>query len=279
MTVDSDCVLHSPVTPDLLFDSSGKLLLPHSFRFQGAYWLPQLEYFTGPKTYHGHFMVSQPVSFARATLPAYRAWIRQTAGSRQPPLPFGGTRQNASRCYLDEVSDFIRERSRVVAGPRGWTRFCWMCQLGTFLQLAHSRAALVKLPPSLGQGWSQAHWRMHAEPYNLQDLDERRSPSPYMRFAAHVSWEPNDKLWRAAPYARKAAAIVEAGLCRALGNASSRLCMNESSHTSVRRELIDDMSFRYCEFSWGEPRHRESRIGSYLEHLWRAERASRAVAT
>ena len=77
----------------------------------------------------------------------------------------------------------------------------------------------------------------------------------------------------------EAAAIVEAGLCRALGNASSRLCMNESSHTSVRRELIDDMSFRYCEFSWGEPRHRESRIGSYLEHLWRAERASRAVAT
>ena len=152
--------------------------------------------------------------------------------------------------------------------------------------------AALKLPPSQSQGWSHATWRMHSDPYNLLNLDDRRSPSPYMRFAVHLGYEPTFQPLKSAPYARKATTIVEAGLCRALGSAASRLCVNESyrasdarasspdgTAASVRgRGLIDDLSFRYCEFSWGEPRHRESRLGSYLENLWRSERESRTAA-
>ena len=113
VTFDSDCILHSPVTPDLLFDERGKLLLPYTAVFQDSLWNADVEFFTGEGTFHGHSMMTQPVSFARETFPAYRSWMVEVR----------------HECYFDAVTRHMTARP-----PRD---FCWMCQLLTFLQISN----------------------------------------------------------------------------------------------------------------------------------------------
>jgi hypothetical protein len=118
VTIDSDCVLHSPVTPDLLFGTGGKLLLPYSAAFQAGMWTALVDWFTGPGTYRFHTMVSQPVSFHRSTLKAFRAWYNREKG----------------QCYLDRVDELVKSGVPV-------DTFCWMCQLGAFLAMTNETLA------------------------------------------------------------------------------------------------------------------------------------------
>lgn len=90
VTIDSDCAFHSPVTPDVLFNDGGRLLLPISRIFQLGYWDAAVEFFTGDGTFSSHTMVSQPVAFALDTFAAYRSWIRERHGA----------------CYFDMVARF-----------------------------------------------------------------------------------------------------------------------------------------------------------------------------
>ena len=117
VTLDSDCALHSPVTPDLLFDARGRLLLPHSAVYQPYYWYLSVEHFFVLGSYTSHSMITQPVSFARETFVAYREWITNSH----------------SECFFDSVTrylDLVLPPRRVYMGA-----YCWMCQLLTFLQL------------------------------------------------------------------------------------------------------------------------------------------------
>ena len=112
VTIDSDCVLHSPVTPRLLF-RDGKIRLPYSRAFQAGMWESLVEFFIGPGTFKFHTMVSQPVTFHRSTLAAFREWYKAA---------HNGT------CYLDDVARALDEVDPGLMGA-----FCWMCQLGGFL--------------------------------------------------------------------------------------------------------------------------------------------------
>ena len=96
VTVDSDVIFHSPVTPSLLFDDEGKILLAWSTGFQQTLWGKGVEYFTGSGTYVGHSMVSQPVTIHRSTLLAYRQWYAIA---------------NDGKCLLDRVVDFSESRN------------------------------------------------------------------------------------------------------------------------------------------------------------------------
>ena len=118
VTIDSDCVFHSPVTPGLLFDKRGRVLLPWSGTFQSKLWKGPVEFFTGPGTYLGQSMVSQPVTVHRATLSAYRRWYAQ---------------QHGGRCLLEGVAAFLDTKTPVVG-------YCWMCQINSFLQITGETA-------------------------------------------------------------------------------------------------------------------------------------------
>lgn len=113
LSLDSDCALHSPVTPDLIFDEKGRVLLAHSKLFQTGMWDGAVEYFTGNNTFISHTMVTQPIVFVRETLAAYRDWHKRVKGD----------------CYYDSVSRFYSENHGLVKGT-----FCWMCQLDTFIR-------------------------------------------------------------------------------------------------------------------------------------------------
>ena len=181
VTTDSDTVLHSPVTPDVLFDEHGKLsiLLPHTFTFQDYYWGGAVEFFTGAGTYASHTMVSQPVAFVRETFAAYRAWMRVRRGE----------------CYFDAVVNFFLETRKVITDGRGGkpsievTWFCWMCQLNTFLQLTGETAL---------------------QAYIMIDIDDPSTKNPYQRYAVHTSYEL---------IGLQHSQILVQGLCRALGDA------------------------------------------------------------
>jgi hypothetical protein len=112
VTIDSDCVLHSPVTPRLLF-RDGRIRLPHSLAMQPGMWDAMVEQFLGAGTFMFHTMVSQPVTFHRSTLAAFREWYKAA---------HNGT------CYLDDVARALDEVDPGLMGA-----FCWMCQLGGFL--------------------------------------------------------------------------------------------------------------------------------------------------
>ena len=146
VTIDSDCVLHSPVTPRLLF-RDGKIRMPHSARFQRTMWKTNIEFFTGPGTYKFQTMTSQPVTFHRSTLAAYREWY---------------TAAHNGTCYLDGVVRMLHKLGPITKG-----RYCWMCQLGTFLNMTGITADL----------------------YDLVNLDQP-TPHPYQRMAVHVPYEP-----------------------------------------------------------------------------------------
>ena len=133
VTFDSDCALHSPVTPDLLFDDRGKLLLPHSNDFQRGSFDFSVNFFIAPGAFQSHPMVSQPVSFAHETFAAYRAWVAQRSGGE---------------CYYDTVVRFVSTASGVDR-----QLYCWMCQLLTFMQttnLTLDKYALVDLDNKTG---------------------------------------------------------------------------------------------------------------------------------
>ena len=132
VTFDSDCALHSPVTPYLLFDDRGKLLLPHSNDFQRGTWDSSVKFFIAPGAFQSHSMVSQPIAFAHETFAAYRAWVAQRSGGE---------------CYYDTVVRFVNTASAVDR-----QLYCWMCQLLTFMQFTQTldKYALVDLDNKTG---------------------------------------------------------------------------------------------------------------------------------
>ena len=57
VTIDSDCVFHSPVTPDLIF-REGRVLLASSGLFQKTMWKGSVDAVLGPDLYQRHYMVT-----------------------------------------------------------------------------------------------------------------------------------------------------------------------------------------------------------------------------
>ena len=229
VTIDSDCAFHSPVTPDLLFDDSRHLLLPHSRNFQRGAWNKSVEFFTGAGTFSSHTMVSQPVAFARETFPAFRAWMLEHHGT----------------CYFDAVARFhtdsppigiLADLLRVFAMRKKEhlvrSSFCWMCQLGTFMQVS-------------GRTLSS---------YNMVDLDDD-SGQVYQRMAIHGTYDADET----GDFVSSARRAVREGLCRVLGQATLPDC------ASVDHSYVDRVTFAYADFPWAQPAARAAmRVKQYV---------------
>ena len=195
VTIDSDCVLHSPVTPRLIF-RDGRIRLPHSTAFQAGAWNALVERFTGAGTFAHHTMVSQPVAFHRSTFAAYRAWYKRTRG----------------RCYLEDVARMLRETTPPV-DPL-W--FCWMCQLGTFVNATG----------------------LTAGEYDMVDVDAP-TDRPYQRLAIHVNYE----MAPGADYDASSRLIANQGLCRVAGDAVPGCA-------GAPAEYLQDHLFKHHTYEW-----------------------------
>ena len=177
VTVDSDVIFHSPVTPDLLFNEKGNILLAWSAKFQQELWSREVEFFTGSATYVGHSMISQPVTVHRSTLIAYRQWYAS---------------MNGGSCLLDSVVDFVNSNSRELRKDQ----YCWMCQINTFLQTTGLTADCYELIDV--ESFSSRPYRRFAVHVNYESLSGVVMP---------VRNE----------FARTVNAGIQQGLCLALG--------------------------------------------------------------
>jgi hypothetical protein len=214
VTIDSDCVLHSPVTPRLLF-RDGRVRLPHTTVFQAGMWNAMVERFTGSGTFKHHTMVSQPVALHRSTFAAYRSWYKQTHG----------------RCYLDKVADMLSEQP-----PVDVISFCWMCQLGTFVNATGATA----------------------REYDMVDLDAP-ADHPYQRLAVHV----NHEMAPGADYDASARLITNQGLCRAAG-------ARVPGCAGAPLDYLRNHLFKYYTYEWAtDTASREREAAAYVDEVRR----------
>lgn len=194
VTIDSDCLLHSPVTPSLLF-RDGKIRIPHSRGFQPGMWDSMVEHYLGAGSFKFQFMVSQPVTFHRKSLKAYRDWHKSNGG----------------RCYLDAVAASLDS-----VKPDVLNFFCWMCQLGSFINNTGTTAEL----------------------YDFVDLDAP-TDHPYQRMAIHTTYEKAPGL----DYDASSKLMVKQGLCWSVGH-------QLAGCKDVALDYLHDHLFKYYDFQW-----------------------------
>ena len=196
VTIDSDCVFHLPVTPDLIF-RHGKVILTSSRRFQETLWRSSVDAILNPGLYDGHYMVTQPVVFALSTFSSFRKWFHKTQGI----------------CYEDKLATI---------SPRFYHTFCWMCQLGTYLERGNPH-------------------KNDSEQYWYHNFDDSKS-EPIVRYAVHLTYELNGRIncSKATCYEENIRQIITQGLCHAFGMSVFQVCSNHSDFT-----YINELTFSY----------------------------------
>lgn len=223
VTVDSDCVFHSPVTPDLLF-RQGKVILASSRTFQPTMWGDNVNFMLGAGLYDGHYMVTQPVTFSLATFSSFRKWFYESKHT----------------CYEERLAQLP---------SNFYSTFCWMCQLGTYLEKGNSARSVYN-----------QHWYQHLDDASLE---------PMIRYAIHVTYEPLMVAECRDPkcYDESVNAIIKQGLCRAFGSSMFHICTNYSTLAYVNKH-----TFLYGQdgFQAAPESARSVTLGGYLERLHNA---------
>ena len=220
VTVDSDCIFHSPVTPDLIF-RDGRVILASSRTFQRELWNASLDSMMGAGMYDGHYMVTQPVTFALSTFSSFRDWFYSSKG----------------RCYEDQLSHL---------SPDHYQLFCWMCQLGTYLERGKPT-----------QSEYEKYWFQHMENATLE---------PILRYAIHVSYEPyhGQQCKEQKCYEKSANEIIRQGLCRVFSPPLLKACPKYSNLYYINR-----VTFLYAntEIQAASRKARKNTLRGYLERL------------
>ncbi|CAF1400705.1 unnamed protein product [Adineta steineri] len=220
VTIDSDCIFHSPVTPDLIF-RQGKVILPSSRTFQKEMWVKPLNSIMGAGMYDGHYMVTQPVTFSLSTFSSFRQWFNESKG----------------KCYEDQI---------VQLSPNYYQEFCWMCQLGTYLERGHPQ-------------------KSEYEKYWFHHLDNE-TVEPILRYSIHVPYEPyNSKVCQEPKcYEKSMNEVIREGLCRAFGSVIFEFCTKY-----LHLHYINNVTFSYAhtEIQAADESARTIALTSYLERL------------
>ena len=223
VTIDSDTVFHSPVTPDLIF-RHGRIILPSSRIFEKDVWRSSVNAMLDAGSYDGHCMTTQPLVFARTTFPTFRKWFYESKGV----------------CYEDRLA---------AMSPKEYPKFCWMCQLGTYLE----------------RGYSPKH---DHDRYLYHNLDNA-SLEPIIRYALHVTYEPYRAGFCDEPkcYAKSADEIIKQGLCRAFGSSIFEVCAHQSDLA-----YVNEVTFLYGhrQIQTANSSSRSGALKNYLERLKRA---------
>jgi hypothetical protein len=220
VTVDSDCIFHSPATPDLIF-RQGKVILLLSRTFQRDIWLKSVNAMLGAGMYDGHYMVTQPVTFSLSTFSSFRQWFYESKG----------------KCYEDQLSQLSSDN---------YQDFCWMCQLGTYLERGHPKTTEYS-----------KYWFQHLDNKTLE---------PILRYSIHVTYEPYDsnQCHELRCYEKSANEVVGEGLCRAFGSSIFHGCTNY-----VSMHYINKVTFLYAhtDIQAADQSARTTALTAYLERL------------
>ena len=220
VTIDSDCIFHTPVTPDIIF-RQGKVILASSRTFQGNLWVQSLDAMLGAGLYNGHYMVTQPVTFALSTFSAFRRWFYNSK----------------KKCYEDQLSQL---------SPNNYQLFCWMCQLGTYLERGNPE-----------QTEYEKYWFLHLDNSTLE---------PMLRYSIHVTYEPSDSSQCEEPicYEKSANEVIRQGLCRAFGSSIFSVCTNSSN-----LDYVNKVTFFYAHTNIQAANEtvRMNAVKSYLDRL------------
>jgi hypothetical protein len=220
VTIDSDCIFHSPVTPDLIF-REGRVILASSRTFQREYWLKPVDSMLGVGMYDGHYMVTQPVTFSLSTFSSFRQWFYETK----------------KKCYEDQLSHL---------SPDSYLWFCWMCQLGTYLERGNPEQSEYK-----------KYWFQHLDNNTLE---------PMLRYAIHVTYESYDSERCEEPkcYEKSANEGIRQGSCRAFGSSIFHFCSNYP-----HLNYINNVTFLYArtDIQAANKSARINAVISYLERL------------
>jgi hypothetical protein len=172
VTIDSDCIFHSSVTPDLIF-RQGRVILASSRTFQRNMWVNSLTAMMGVGMYGGHYMATQPITFALSTFAAFRKWFYEFQ----------------KVCYEERLAQL---------DAKHFGAFCWMCQLGAYLERAYPI-----------QNECQLYWYQHMDNPLLE---------PILRYSIHVTYEGYDSpdCQKYSCYEKTTNEVVKQGLCRTL---------------------------------------------------------------
>ncbi len=220
VTIDSDCIFHSPVTPDLVF-RQGRVILASSRTFQKGAWDKPLDGMMGVGMYDGHYMVTQPITFSVSTFSSFRRWFHESK----------------EKCYEDQLSQL---------SPDNYGMFCWMCQLGTYLEKGNPE-------------------RTEYNKYWYQHLDDS-TIEPILRYAIHVTYEHYNSTGceEAKCYEKSANEAIRQGLCRAFGSSIFRFCKNYPNMDYIDKVTL---SYAHQEIQAAGLNARASAVIRYLERL------------
>ena len=220
VTIDSDCIFHSPVTPDLIF-REGRIILASSRTFQSEYWRQPVDFMLGAGMYDGHYMVTQPVTFALSTFSSFRQWFYETY----------------NKCYEDRLSQLSSDN---------YLWFCWMCQLGTYLEKGNPK-----------QNDYKKYWFQHLDNQTLE---------PMLRYSIHVTYEPYASARCEEPecYEKTANEVIGQGLCRAFGSFIFDFCTNYSNFSYVNNVTF---FYAHADLQAADRDARISALTGYLERL------------
>lgn len=220
VTIDSDCVFHSPVTPDLIF-RQGRVILPSSRPFQRELWLKPLESMLGVGMYDATYMVTQPVTFSLSTFSSFRRWFYEAKG----------------KCYEDQLSQL---------SPDNYEYFCWMCQLGAYLERGDPE-----------QTEYAKYWFQHFDNSTLE---------PMLRYSVHITYESYSykKCEEPKCYEHFTNEIIRQGLCRAFSSFIFQFCTSYSNFNYINNVTF---SYAYREIQVANQNARVSTWINYLQRL------------
>jgi hypothetical protein len=220
VTIDSDCVFHSPVTPDLIF-RQGRVILASSRPFQRELWLKPLESMLGVGMYDATYMVTQPVTFSLSTFSSFRRWFYEAKG----------------RCYEDHLSQLSSDN---------YDYFCWMCQLGTYLERGDPE-----------QTDYAKYWFQHFDNSTLE---------PMLRYSIHVTYESysSKKCEEPKCYEHFTNEIIRQGLCRAFSSSIFQFCTSYSNLNYINNVTF---SYAYRELQAADQKTRINAVINYLQRL------------
>ena len=241
VTTDSDTVFHTPVTPDLLFDKQGRVMLAVATKFQYDHWKQSAEFFTAKGKYRHHAMISQPVTYAPSTLSEYLRWMDAGHG------PHG-------KCYFDLVLE------RLIADPKG-KAYCWMCQVGVYLTMQTDTVRRYNMVDVQGDASGQ--------PEGL-----------YQRYALHIGYEPHNwgskAKFRGDKFTipMRVQHAMMGGLCNAFGDAKLPECSSKDAQDDLA--VVQDYAFRYTRNGvWGASADaKAAKLREWQTHFRAAEAAT-----
>ena len=128
--------------------------------------------------------------------------------------------------------------------------FCWMCQLGTYLERGH-----------LTEMESKKYWFHHLDSATL---------GPFLRYSTHITYEPHNRAPQTRDpvvYSKSANKLLKQGVCRAFGPSIFKMYTN---HSDLNYINLVTFSYAHHQIQTANKTVRADALNNFLKRLSRA---------